>query len=368
MFYFASCYITHLVFGHWQSINDAPMVYTRRNSLMVWAHAGMINGGRCIKMKDPLVGWDDCAVWSTLQNVVIEGGGTLDADGSDWYLKWGPNGTKSNQRPMMLDLLWIDGLTLRDLSIRRPGYWTVHPTFSNNVLVANNSIITTGQNTDGCDPDSSWNVLIEGNTFSTGDDCIAIKAGRDWSGRMVNISTVNVLATGNHFRQGHGVSIGSETSGWIRNVTIRDSRVNGTNLAVRIKTARGRGGGVEDVLYENLDGSAVSGISLNLNYEKDVPRTNDTATPSIRRITVRNVNLKVEDYFLDCEGLEESRIEGIVFDNVKVSGGTSETCSLCSIQSRETTPPIDKCSITPQPDRRRRRRRRRKLLSASKSV
>jgi polygalacturonase len=65
--------------------------------------------------------------------------------------------------------MWVDGLTVRDMSIRRPGYWTVHPTFSNNVVVQNNSIITTGSNTDGCDPDSSWNVYIEGNTFSTGD-------------------------------------------------------------------------------------------------------------------------------------------------------------------------------------------------------
>jgi polygalacturonase len=65
--------------------------------------------------------------------------------------------------------------------------------------VLNNSIITTGSNTDGCDPDSSWNVYIARNHFSTGDDCIAIKAGRDWSGRMVNISTRNVLAEENFF-------------------------------------------------------------------------------------------------------------------------------------------------------------------------
>ena len=131
------------------SIADAPMVYTRRNALMTWAHAGLINGGRCQKLKSPLVGWDDCAEWSKLENVVLEGGGTLDANGDAWYEKWGKE-HDSNQRPMMLDLLWVDGLTIRDLNIRRPGYWTVHPTFSNNVVVSNNSIITTGSNTDGC--------------------------------------------------------------------------------------------------------------------------------------------------------------------------------------------------------------------------
>merc|ERR1719197_1398419 len=170
----------------------------------------------------------------------------------------------------MLDLMWVDGLTVRDMQIRRPGYWTVHPTISNN------SIITTGSNTDGCDPDSTWNVYIGGNRFSTGDDCIAIKAGRDWSGLMVNISTQNVLAEQNFFLKGHGVSIGSETSGWIRNVTIRDSQLDGTNLAVRLKTMRGRGGGIEDILYQNLTGKVISGLQLTLNYHDTQP-TNWTA-------------------------------------------------------------------------------------------
>jgi len=247
----------------------------------------------------------------------------------------------------MLDLLWVDGLAVRDLHIRRPGYWTVHPTFSNNVVVSNNSIITTGSNTDGCDPDSSWNVLIVGNTFSTGDDCIAIKAGRDWSGRMVNISTVNVLATRNYFLKGHGVSIGSETSGWVKNVTISDSRLHGTNLAVRIKTSRGRGGGVEDVLYEGLTGSVISAISLSLNYEKPTPPpTNVSATPVIRRIALRNLNLDAEagrGGFLDCQGLEDSKIQGIVFDNVRVTGATSQSCNLCSIEATQVEPRVGKC-------------------------
>ena len=184
-----------------ESTGDAPIVYTRRNSLMVWAHAGLLNAGRCLEVKDPKVGWDDCKKWSKLSNVVIEGGGTLDANGDEWYGEYVNKGGDSNTRPMMLDLLWVDGLTVRNISVRRPGYWTIHPTFCNNVVVANNDIVTYGHNTDGCDPDSSWNVYIAGNKFSTGDDCIAIKAGRDWSGRMVNISTTNVLAERNEFRQ-----------------------------------------------------------------------------------------------------------------------------------------------------------------------
>lgn len=74
-------------------------------------------------------------------NVVIEGGGTIDGDGDHWYTD---KTTNNNERPMMLDLLWIDGLTVRDMKIRRPGYWTIHPCFSNNVRVTGNDILTTG--------------------------------------------------------------------------------------------------------------------------------------------------------------------------------------------------------------------------------
>jgi polygalacturonase len=315
-----------------ESINDAPMMYVRRNSLMVMAHAGFINGGACLKInKDAEYGsLEHCMEWTKLQNVIIEGGGTLDANSDDWYGVYAKS-HDSNTRPMMLDLMWIDGLTISGMQIRRPGYWTVHPCFSNNVRVESNSIITYGSNTDGCDPDSTWNVYIAHNTFSTGDDCIAIKAGRDLSGRQVNISTQNVLAEQNSFLKGHGVSIGSETSGWIRNITIRDSKLDGTNLAVRIKTMRGRGGGVEDVLYENLEGKVVGGVQLTLNYKSADP-TNISATPVMRRITLRNIHVEAKSSALTCDGLPDSIITDIVFDNVTVTGSSKQSCDKCAIK------------------------------------
>jgi hypothetical protein len=83
------------------SITDAPIVYSRRNCFMTPAHAGLLNGGVCLKKKDPLVGWDDCAVWSKLENVVIDGGGTLDANADAWYTKWGKQTENdNNQRPV----------------------------------------------------------------------------------------------------------------------------------------------------------------------------------------------------------------------------------------------------------------------------
>ncbi|KAJ8610479.1 hypothetical protein CTAYLR_007773 [Chrysophaeum taylorii] len=334
---------------------DAPVVYTRRNSEMMWAHAGLVNGGRCVRLKDPLAGWDDCAEWSVLENVVLDGGGTLDANAQGWFLD-GQDDFESAWRPMMLDLLWVRGLTIRDLEITRPGYWTVHPTFSDNVRVENNSIITTGSNTDGCDPDSCWNVYIARNTFDNGDDCIAIKAGRDWSGLMVNISTRNVLAEQNYYLKGHGVSIGSETSGWVTNVTIRDSELDGTAKAVRIKSMRGRGGGVADVVYRNLTGVVEDAISLSLNYHEADP-TNDTATPEIRDVVVADLDLRVTDdgsgtralysssNYMECLGLNDSIISNIAFANVKVALDASDaddldaSCQYCTgIYDDDTDP------------------------------
>lgn len=92
----------------------------------------------------------------------------------------------------------------RGLSLRHSAFWTIHPTFSNNVRVVNNSVLQTKPGTDGLDPDSCWNVYIADNVFSTRDDCIALKSGKDWSGRMVNISTEGVLIERNHFTAGHG--------------------------------------------------------------------------------------------------------------------------------------------------------------------
>lgn len=297
---------------------------------MMDAHAGLLNGARCVKKKEPLVGWDDCEKWSTLENVVIEGGGTIDGNGEHWL-------TKGRDRPMLLDLLWIDGLTIRDLKIRRPGFWTVHPTFCNNVRVTGLDVYTRGKNTDGIDPDSVWNMYLANNTFDNGDDCIAIKSGRDWSGIMVNISTSNILAERNVFRAGHGVSIGSETSGWVTNVTIRDSILQGTQRAVRIKSCRGRGGGVDSVLYQNLQGSAGEAISLTLDYSKVAP-TNITATPVIRNIAIRDLRIEASESFMDCTGLDDSVITGVAMRNVTVLNEKKQGCGFCKVQASDVTP------------------------------
>jgi len=111
----------------------------------------------------------------------------------------------------------------------------------------------------------------------------------------------------------------------VRNITIRDSFLKGTNLAVRLKTMRGRGGGIEDVLYENLQGSVESAIQITLNYHT-TPATNLSATPTIRDITLKNIRVKAtQKSDLTCDGLSDSKISGITF---QVRAGL---CALCPV-------------------------------------
>eukprot|EP00756_Hemistasia_phaeocysticola_P019048 Hpha_TRINITY_DN15635_c1_g1::TRINITY_DN15635_c1_g1_i1::g.101864::m.101864 len=321
--------------------SDAPIVYTKRAEGMRDAHAGLINGARCLRRQSDTsdadgadhtsntVSWDECAKWGKLRDVVIEGGGTIDANANMWL-------SGGDERPMMLDLLWIDGLTVRDLKVRQPGYWTIHPAFCNNVRVTGMDVFTRGPNTDGLDPDSSWNVYIANNLFDTGDDCVAVKSGRDWDGLQANMSTRNVLIEKNEFREGHGVSIGSETAGWVVGVTVRDSHLNGTNVGVRIKTCAGRGA-VQGVVYENMWGDVKTAVSIVLDYCNDKV-TNETMRPEISGIFLKNISLQSSSSFLECHGRDDSKLDDVSFDSVNITGRLDSDCSYCSIKSYKSHP------------------------------
>lgn len=338
----------------WRAYN---MTYTRSGCTMMSAHAALLNAGRCLRMKSPRVGFDDCAEWSRLSNLVISGGGEINGNGDQWWSPGGclptcPDGTDTGQRPTLLGLLWVDGLTISGMKLRHSAFWTVHPAFSNNIRIVGNSVWSNGHGTDGIDPDSCWNLYIANNTVSTRDDCIALKSGKDWSGRLVNISTENVLIERNTFNAGHGVAIGSETSGWIRDVVVRENLLNGIEAVVRLKSMRGRGGGIERVLYENETG-VVTGqaIQINLVYKHAKP-TNASATPIIRDIAIRNVAVELKTTpgakakdaasAILCTGLDDSPIENFTIVGMVITGAgaAKQQCKDCIGDQSNTTPKL----------------------------
>lgn len=211
----------------------------------------------------------------------------------------------------------IDGLT-----IHRSPMWVIHPVLCENVTVQNVNVSSHGPNNDGCNPESSRDVLIQDCTFDTGDDCIAIKSGRNTDGRRVNVASENIVIRRCVMKDGHGgVVIGSEISGDVRNVYAEDCMMDSPRLdrALRIKTNSMRGGVAEKIYMRNIQIGEVSDavIKINFNYgEGDV----GDHTPIVRDIYVTNVTSKKSKYALSLSGYERSPISNLNLYNCRFEG------------------------------------------------
>ncbi len=208
--------------------------------------------------------------------------------------------------------------------------WTIHMLYSDNVTVRDVIVETyPGVHTDGIAVDSSRNVRISNCYIDTGDDGIVIKAGKDADGLRVNRPTENVTITNCTVHHAHGaVTIGSETSGWIRNLVASNITCDGTQMGVRIKSRRGRGGGVEDVRFNNWTMENV-GTAINItNYymmEGEV-RTGEEPvskrTPIFRNIAVSNMTVNHARVAVDIEGLPEMPVSGLRITDLIASAKT----------------------------------------------
>ena len=162
------------LFGSSNKSNETyPQIYTRAAGTMGYQHAALINGGLCesIDYNNSAIG-DQCKKWTKLENVSIIGNGNTSIIDGNGHSGWYNSNLDNNDRPNLLDLMWIDNLYITKVLLTNSPFWTLHPLFSNNILIENITILTDGPNTDGIDPDSCSNVLIRNNYISTGDDCI----------------------------------------------------------------------------------------------------------------------------------------------------------------------------------------------------
>jgi polygalacturonase len=222
-------------------------------------------------------------------------------------------------QPYRCQNVLIDGVTI----VNSP-MWEIHPVLCRNVTVRNVSINSHGPNNDGCDPESCADVLIEGCTFDTGDDCIALKSGRNEDGRRVNTPIENVVIRHCVMKDGHGgVVIGSEVSGGARHIFAEGCRMDSPNLdrALRIKTNSVRGGYVEHVYMRDCVVGQVSEavVTVNLYYEEG---DGGAFPPSVRDIDVRGVTSRKSQYALLLRGyphtpVRDIRLTDCTFDNVE---------------------------------------------------
>lgn len=220
-------------------------------------------------------------------------------------------------RPNFIQPYRCQNLLIEDVNIVNSPMWEINPVLCRNVTVRGVNINSHGPNNDGCDPESCTDVLIDRCTFNTGDDCIAIKSGRNTDGRRVNAPCENLIVQDCIMKDGHGgVSIGSEVSGSVRNVFVERCRMDSPNLqrALRMKSNSQRGGVMENVYFRDvtIGNVAEAVIEVDFYYEEG---PGGAFNPTVRNVNVTNVTSKSSKYALYLRGYKDDPIRGITLEN-----------------------------------------------------
>jgi len=264
------------------------------------------------------------------KNVSVEGRGTIDGRGYNWW-----NHPEDEQRPRMFQPILCENVVLSGVTLLNSPMWTVHPVCCNNVTIDGITIRNpwNSPNTDGINPESCSTVHISNCTIDVGDDCLTIKSGTEEDMLQKQYPCENIVVTNCTMLNGHGgVVIGSEMSGGVRNITISNCVFNGTDRGIRIKTRRKRGGCVEDILINNIMMTDVfAPFTMNGYYQCGGTDPNDMElfsldklpvdedTPVMKNIVISNVRAKnataTAGYIY---GIPESPIKGLRIINYSV--------------------------------------------------
>ena len=315
------------------------------------------------------------------ENIAVTGEGVLDgqADETNWWpwkgkkdLGWkqgDPNQKAADQRliKMVADNVPVDqrrfgegdylrpsfiepyrcrDVLIQGVRIRRSPMWEIHPVLCSNVTVRGVNIVSHGPNNDGCDPEACRDVLIEDCLFDTGDDCIAIKSGRNNDGRRVGVPSENLIVRRCTMKDGHGgVVIGSEISGGCRNVFAEDCTMDSQNLdrVLRLKSNAVRGGVIENVFMRNVTVGRVADAVLQIDfmYEEGAKGPH---RPVARNIVMENVTVRQTPRVLNVVGFPGAEISGVriyhsTFRQVAKPDVVKETTDVklvdCIVESKE---------------------------------
>lgn len=198
---------------------------------------------------------------------------------------------EDGMRAQLINLYKCSNILIENVTLLRSPFWVVHPLLCNNLTMRGVHIQNDGPNGDGCDPESCTNVLIENCFFDTGDDCIAIKSGRNADGRRWSKPSENIIVRGCTMKNGHGgVVIGSEISGGYKNLFVENCVMDSPLLdrVIRIKTSTCRGGTVENIYVRNVKVGECKEAVLKINLVYESKEICDRSFPP----TVRNVYLE----------------------------------------------------------------------------
>jgi polygalacturonase len=312
-----------------------PPVFTRYEGMELMGYSPLIS---CFEAEDVAItgpgtldGQADRAHWWDLLTTRVAGRPTLAESRRqlmDMVAKGAPVservfGAGSTLRPQFLQPYRSRNVLIDGITVVNSPMWEIHPVLCTNVTVRGVTIRSHGPNNDGCNPESCGDVLIEDCSFDTGDDCIALKSGRNEDGRRLGVPVESVIVRNCTMKDGHGgVTIGSEMSGGARDVFVERCRMDSPELdrALRIKTNAVRGGIVERVYMRDVTIGEVKEaiVHVDFNYEEGDKGPN---TPIVRDIDVRRVTSRKSAYGLYLRGFERSPISNLrltdcTFDNV----------------------------------------------------
>ncbi len=323
---------------------DSPLVPSRWESTNAFTHAPLIYAnGR--------------------ENIAITGRGTLNGQGTNW---WWRNGAFAPERaaetkpakaawlrlydrielgqkpdagefslaaeylrPSLVQFYECRNVLVEGVTLMESPMWMLHPVYSENVSIRGVTFISTGPNGDGVDVDSCRDVRISDCFFSTGDDCIVIKSGRDLDGRRTARPTEHVSITNCVMYKGHGaIVIGSETSGGIRDVVASNIVSRGTWHGIRIKSERGRGNIIENMRFDNfvIEGSTFAAIEITALYQDEPAEPFSERTPVFRNLAFSNLTIVDSAQVASLHGLPEKSLEQLRFTDITASGREGFAC------------------------------------------
>jgi polygalacturonase len=266
----------------------------------------------------------DSITTADAHDLEISGEGTIDGQGEAWWTAFRANSSMTH-RPYMIRFSNCTRLRIQGVTLRNSPMFHLVPQNCTDVTIQGITIQSPAKapNTDGIDP-SGWNYLISDCTIDAGDDNIAIKPS---SAR--NPGNKNYLVVNCKFIHGHGMSVGSGTGGGIEDLVVRDCSFDSTDAGIRIKTGRGTGGVLQNLLYENLTMNAVKNPIYIVDYypERNAPKDPSTEqaepvtdrTPINRNITIRNVTATNCPTAGTIRGLPEALVENMTLSNVVIS-------------------------------------------------
>lgn len=377
-----------LVEGNWEGHasyrNQSPVSATDAQNIAITG-AGIIDGNgdawRAVK-KDKLTE----SQWSRL----VASGGIVGQDQKTWYpseksikgattkdagvIKPGVTladveSIKDFLRPNLVVLTRCKGVLLEGITFQNSPAWCLHPLMCENVIVRGINVKNPwyAQNGDGIDIESCNRVLVENSVFDAGDDGICVKSGRDEEGRKRNMPTQNLIVRHCTVYHAHGgFVIGSEMSGGVRNVNVYDCTFIGTDVGLRFKTTRGRGGIVENITISNISMKNIVGeaILFDMYYmakdpvamvgeKREEPKVQmlpvTDATPQFKNFHISNIVCSGAEKAIFVRGIPEMHIKDIVLENMVLQARKGIECSEASgiefnnikVLSDNTNPVVD---------------------------